>query len=198
MKELERELMEIASTYFETVYKDNRETMGTYLSPSSYAKSLADTSDTTVVACAIRPDYKTLGVSSSRLGKTQHATVELGKTAKEVDNTLPDVVCDYIDNLTANTLADLDLTNAEYELDVNGYFNDLYFEGTADIIIHNADGTITVADLKNYANQTEYDINVAYHQLAIYASLVAAKYNKPIKELVMYNPMTRLKEVWPC
>ena len=198
MTELEKELMEIASTYYETVYKDNRKEMGTYLSPSSYAKSLADTHDTTVVACAIRPNHKALGVSSARLGKTQHATVELGKTAKEIDNSIPDVVCDYIDTLTEHTLADLDLTNAEYELDVNGYFNDLYFEGTADIIIHNADGTITVADLKNYANQTERDINIAYWQLAIYASLVSAKYDKPIKELVMYNPMTRLKEVWTC
>ena len=190
--------MELATSYYETVYKDNREVMNTYLSPSSYAKTLVDTHDYTVVACAIRPDYKAFGVGSDKLGKIQHATVELGKTAKEVDNTLPDVVCDYIDNLTANTHADLDLTNAEYELDVKGYFNDLYFEGTADIVIHNADGTITVADLKNYANQTEYDIRVAYWQLAIYASLVSKHYNKPIKELVMYNPMTRLKEVWEC
>lgn len=44
--------------------------------------------------------------------------------------------------------------------------------GTADIVIHNVDGTVSVADIKNYNNPSQADFDDHYKQCLLYGKLL--------------------------
>lgn len=44
--------------------------------------------------------------------------------------------------------------------------------GTADIVIHNANGTVSVGDIKNYNNPTQSELNKHYKQCLLYGKLL--------------------------
>lgn len=77
-------------------------------------------------------------------------------------------------------------TLIEYKVFYESYKN--IIGGTADIVIHNDDDTITIGDFKNYNNPSSKDLYKAYIQCLVYANLVKLDTGKEIKQIEIVYP----------
>jgi len=65
--------------------------------------------------------------------------------------------------------------------------NGIYLGGTADILIHNDDNSITVADIKNYSKPSQDDLRSHYKQCLLYSKL-AMDNGHSVKDIQIIYP----------
>jgi len=80
----------------------------------------------------------------------------------------------------------------DIELKVFNKYDRKFFKqaigGTADIVIHNDDDSVTIADFKNYNNPTTDDLTKAYYQTLVYANIIKDTQDVEIKEIQIVYP----------
>ena len=169
-------------------------------SPSTYSKVFAKQSDASTTKVVYGHTDGVDIYQAAEDGATVHEGIENVINAKDLQaHGLTDTYQVERVMRTFNLVPELqDFDKVEAEVNVQGMAYGLRFKGQADLIIHNDDGTITVADAKNYKEVTEMTLETHLYQLRIYAQLIATMYNKPIKDIkVIYNRQNVVHtEVW--
>lgn len=108
---------------------------------------------------------------------------------------LNDIEDAYAETLFKRFLTIIDF-NANYltEKVVKGYYLNILFEGSADLIEIHSDNSFTVIDYKNYSKLTEQDIQAHLTQCRIYAVAFAQQSGMEIREIKVHYPMQDMLE----